>query len=623
MVLRFDELRKTIARRTIDLRTVPGGRGHLLAVVLELTENPPQSVLDAIVHAGHQAAGSPIGGVIGPRYVEVGDKKITLLLDPVSNRAIRLDTLLAAGRHAKKRIGSSMAASIAITVANLLDQIHEAPGFEGEPRLHGEVHKGAVLLSPGGSVALLGPGIAPINAVLLPPLTEDVDRYRLLCPEAARGEPLDRRADVYSTAVLYYELLSGRPYLERETAALICQRAIEGRPPQLPAEIERKRPGLARLFERALAPNKDDRFPTAAALGDAIYDEIESSGRKVAGASELAALIQQTVPEDVGRGPTALLRADHDRKAIDEALDSSQSLPPVTIPADTPTRRVTPAEAGTGTSPPPALNDWGSVLSQEVTGVNKVPEIAAAVAADLAGTPHDAPTRPSPSAPQLSMPTPAAQGSTSKSDLPLPSDIGSGPTRGAAPSIDAAPFAALDSDDEPATEAGKPARPPKRTAKPVAIDDGSSKWVVPTIIGVVVIGLIGIIASVIWGGDDDPEPRRPDPIATVSVDASVAPAATRDGGTVTKAPPPPPPPTAPPPKATAVGYLSVMSTPSGASVELDGGYVGKTPLVLRHDFDQRYYRVTILADGHEPWERNVRPDMETKSINVIATLAPK
>lgn len=599
MVLRWDELRKTISRRTIDFRAAPAGHGHLLAVVLELAAPLSPRDADAVLHAGHQAANAPIEGVIGPRLVEVTDRRITILLDPVSNGALRLDTLLGALAHHRQGLGGPLAASIAITAAGLLQQIHDAPGFEAPLRVHGEVHKGAIMLAPGGSVAVLGPGLPPINAILLPPLTRDVDRFRFLSPEAARGEPLDRRADVYSLGVLYYELLTGKPYLANLTAALVCQRAIEGQPPLLPRGFGASRPGLVPLFQRVLAPDRDQRFSTAAAFVDAIYDELDAAALAPGSAEALSAMLRDAVPSDVGRGPMALLTAEHDTATLDALLERSVA----------PTAPEPPASAPSS-GPVPSFGDWGAVLEHEVTGINKVPQIAAAAAAEFA----QAPPPPSPSPPSSVSPStppkrrPSSASAAAPRNLPLPApEAGPAPVR--PPVLDDAPFEALSQDVMPAAKA------PRRPPPPVVIEEGSS---IGTLLWIAV-GVVALIGLGVAIATRSGEAEIDESMMTV-VDAGAAPDVADPtpavpSGTAQTNPPPPPP------SADTAGYLSVMSTPSGATVELDDGFVGETPLVLRHTFENRAYRVRILADGHAPWEKIVRPD-ERRSISVVATLAP-
>jgi serine/threonine-protein kinase len=101
--------------------------------------------------------------------------------------------------------------------------------------VHRDLKPGNVLVTPQGEVRLLDFGVAKLlesdaaedNKVTQfagRPLTRDY-----ASPEQIRGEPLTVAADVYSLAVLLYELLAGvRPYrLKRESAAALEEAIIE------------------------------------------------------------------------------------------------------------------------------------------------------------------------------------------------------------------------------------------------------------------------------------------------------------------------------------------------------------------------------------------------------------
>lgn len=68
------------------------------------------------------------------------------------------------------------------------------------------------------------------------------------------------------------------------------------------------------------------------------------------------------------------------------------------------------------------------------------------------------------------------------------------------------------------------------------------------------------------------------------------------------------------------GWLTVVSKPSGAVVEVDGGYVGTTPLVLPHAFSNKYYKVSVLREGYRPFLKSARPDPIKKTISINAVL---
>jgi serine/threonine-protein kinase len=78
-------------------------------------------------------------------------------------------------------------------------------------------------------------------------------------PEQIRGEPLDGRADIYSFGCVLYHCLSGEPPYARESEIAVLQAHLNDPPPSLA-------PDLDGLFARAMAKDRDERYPTAGAL---------------------------------------------------------------------------------------------------------------------------------------------------------------------------------------------------------------------------------------------------------------------------------------------------------------------------------------------------------------------
>jgi serine/threonine protein kinase len=97
-----------------------------------------------------------------------------------------------------------------------------------------------------------------LEGVLAP--TKVVGSPQYMAPEQAdpdRARLVDQRGDIYSAAVVAYELLAGGVPQGHGAAALDRSAPpIESARPDIP-------PSLARAIERALAADPDDRFPTA------------------------------------------------------------------------------------------------------------------------------------------------------------------------------------------------------------------------------------------------------------------------------------------------------------------------------------------------------------------------
>jgi eukaryotic-like serine/threonine-protein kinase len=91
-----------------------------------------------------------------------------------------------------------------------------------------------------------------------------------MAPEQIAGETVDARTDLYALGVVMFEAATGRlPFQADNYLKMLSQVANADPPP--PREL---RPELSERFERiamtAMAKRRDDRYPTARALADAL-----------------------------------------------------------------------------------------------------------------------------------------------------------------------------------------------------------------------------------------------------------------------------------------------------------------------------------------------------------------
>lgn len=130
--------------------------------------------------------------------------------------------------------------------------------------VHRDVTPGNVLVGPDGASKMADFGLArPVASasVTLPDVVVGSPHY--LSPEAARGDRLDARSDVYSLGCVLYECLTGRPPFEGGTAAVIATRRLAERVPA-PGEIVRGLPpALDDVVLVATEPDPDDRYEDA------------------------------------------------------------------------------------------------------------------------------------------------------------------------------------------------------------------------------------------------------------------------------------------------------------------------------------------------------------------------
>ncbi|HYY74242.1 MAG TPA: serine/threonine-protein kinase, partial [Solirubrobacterales bacterium] len=89
-----------------------------------------------------------------------------------------------------------------------------------------------------------------------------------LAPEQISGNPVDRRADLYSLACLLYECLTGAPPFRRESEAALLWAHVQEPPPPLGQADPKLRP-LEPVLARALAKSPEERYQSGAELTEA------------------------------------------------------------------------------------------------------------------------------------------------------------------------------------------------------------------------------------------------------------------------------------------------------------------------------------------------------------------
>ncbi|HEU4403991.1 MAG TPA: serine/threonine-protein kinase [Polyangiaceae bacterium] len=179
---------------------------------------------------------------------------------------------------------------VARVVADLLEGLHaahEAKDERGQPLgiVHRDVSPQNVLVGVDGLSRVLDFGVA--KATSRQNYTGDQrikGKLAYVAPEYVNGQPADRRSDLYSAAVIFWELATGQ-YLfagqtEQETLSNILMqppRALRQLRPDAP-------PALAAIVERALARDPDQRHPDARSFARDLKGAIELASHEDVGA---------------------------------------------------------------------------------------------------------------------------------------------------------------------------------------------------------------------------------------------------------------------------------------------------------------------------------------------------
>jgi serine/threonine-protein kinase len=153
--------------------------------------------------------------------------------------------------------------------------------------VHRDIKPGNVMVTDAGQVKVMDFGIARAvsdSSSTVAETTQILGTAAYFSPEQAKGEPVDARADLYSTGVVLYELLTGRqPFRGESPVAVAYQHVSEA--PLPPSEVNETVPrGLDAVALRALAKDPFQRYQDAAGFRealDATVDGRQPSKRQV------------------------------------------------------------------------------------------------------------------------------------------------------------------------------------------------------------------------------------------------------------------------------------------------------------------------------------------------------
>jgi eukaryotic-like serine/threonine-protein kinase len=164
---------------------------------------------------------------------------------------------------------------VVIGVAAGLHYAHEKKDDDGKPLqiVHRDVTPQNVIVTYDGGVKLLDFGIAKAENRINETRTGSFKgKVPYLSPEQCRGEPLDRRSDLFSLGVMLYELLVGKRLFRGGSDFQILTHIVQGeipRPTQVDPSID---PRLEAIVMRALERDRTKRFQTARELQEALEE---------------------------------------------------------------------------------------------------------------------------------------------------------------------------------------------------------------------------------------------------------------------------------------------------------------------------------------------------------------
>jgi serine/threonine-protein kinase len=137
--------------------------------------------------------------------------------------------------------------------------------------IHRDIKPCNLMISNDGRVKIMDFGIARVRgSVRLTRVGTAIGTPLYMSPEQCRGAEGDERSDVYSLAIVLYEMLAGAPPFSGATEYELIQAQISAVPPPLVAKAFGVSPALESAIMKALAKKPEQRFPSMRAFSDAL-----------------------------------------------------------------------------------------------------------------------------------------------------------------------------------------------------------------------------------------------------------------------------------------------------------------------------------------------------------------
>ncbi|MBN9681246.1 MULTISPECIES: serine/threonine protein kinase [unclassified Corallococcus] len=212
---------------------------------------------------------------------------------------VDLGYLLEQARVQGRAVPAPVALYIGQRMAEGLGYAHRKTGTDGEPLgiVHRDVSPHNVMVSYEGEVKVIDFGLAKSTARSKYTLPSTVmGKLGYMSPEQVRAEPLDHRSDIYSCAVVVWEMLAGRGLVPHGTVGEMMAAMSHPVVPPLAESRPDVEPSLEAVLRRALAPSPADRYARADEFARALNAELLRSGNPL-GAEEVGEFVRALCPE--------------------------------------------------------------------------------------------------------------------------------------------------------------------------------------------------------------------------------------------------------------------------------------------------------------------------------------
>lgn len=291
-----------------------------------LLEDP--RLVEMLLHEANLASRLHHPNVVSVQDVVQVHDNVYLVMDLVEGAP--LADLIALARERDMPIPPDVAVRVLLDASSGVHAAHELLGDDGKPLglVHRDVTPQNILVGVNGIASVTDFGIA--KCMNSPATTAGVlkGKYAYMAPEYVQGRGIDRRGDVFSLAVVAWELLAGRRLFHAGSPAATMMKVTHEPAPLLSQVTNAYGDTFDAVLSQALIKDPVERFATAEAFANAL----EFSARAVCGVAspgDVARFVRAMIGDQLDRRREKVRRALEEQAPADLELGSgSRPYPP-------------------------------------------------------------------------------------------------------------------------------------------------------------------------------------------------------------------------------------------------------------------------------------------------------
>jgi len=227
--------------------------------------------------------------------IGVGDNTYFIVMEFVDGADLK--TVIEHKRQKGTRVPLEAACFVCQKICEGLFYAHEVTDSKGKKLgiVHRDMSPPNVLITRHGEIKIADFGLAKANSQLErsePGIIKG--KFSYLSPEAAMGEAVDHRTDIFAIGIMLWEMLAGRRLFLGETDLDTVRQVQSARIPSLSQLNHEVQPELERIVQKALARDPNQRYLSARDLGRDLSGFLFKLGHPVS-SFEVATLVREAM----------------------------------------------------------------------------------------------------------------------------------------------------------------------------------------------------------------------------------------------------------------------------------------------------------------------------------------